>query len=1529
MPQYPFLHPTPYNPGNMGPGSGDLGQLMAMFAGPLMGAMAGPGNFVPHLMPTQAVMDQHAMRAYQNDTRVATFNTNAAGNDNLATRLLGMRAAVTNAPATQLNHEQAQNMAGMLNNPVTKALLGAAVGPENLEAAFHGSKGDVGALAQSVNKIGYFRQDPTGGGRMSAQGLQSYSTGIYNELYEPHGNTEQLADETRKGNADSARRLKKAARAEEKEIVSDDMASTRLMELDDSKTRVDQLYKKYVSGGKATDLKEQAKELTKFDRALNEAGVLSDTEITVGGLKKRADKMATNDMHGFMAGQIGQLAEDMFQRGKLPQALGSMSAADRVKLIQSSGRDEETMDKLARDYGHRELMKDTEYRGKTAEGQKKELESKLGTFKDTLGETFKELDKAQRGDTGAKSVDKLEQLAGMDLMAGNVDAKRSAGAIKEMTGAVAAVREIFGDNGNPNAPMPALLAALDQLTQGAGSQVSGGKVETALRQMQTLAKESGVGFEQLAGLSANMGAMGDMLGVAKGTTMQSTAHVLAATKVMRDTGAFAKPVYGAMSQEEAMQNVAEREMRGNASTNAMGMATLKALYEASPGKYAGSEMEAAIKAYSDPNSDGTYEDPKTGEKKNIKEVIGKGGIQAAGEMFERAGGTQSQFSTTYYDPTTKQHVQAGFGFSTQKYEVARDINNAETSNAIHSNIATYASKNAGSEFAKLSKKDRNELSHDAGAALTDLIIATSDMERGEQITHIQKNMEASLTDVFTKRGHANPAAAAKEAMTAMIGADSDTQRAELQEMIAGANAFYGFQTGGKNLASLAQTDAHGRGAKISKQFQTSQAIAKRKGQFGGQEAGPLQGMSDYLFEIAQSGENFTYEGAMQATLKSIPDSELRQRYAKEMTGGFTALQNATRDASYTNKDIDAIAKSGDIKKLRELGGMKTDPADKDFVTIYSDAKMTEKRDTEIAAMTPEAVKKAYADHIGGGESLTHADRLKELKTNSKFLGAVDSKLLKPNEMTMADATQKAKDVSSGTAKTPADKARLEDLDKIRASFFKGEDPDKVQAGVHAAIRQFGALGVDAAQSEKLHKLVMGNDEASKEALQKEIGGMRFASEQHKKDFTAILTAQQAGKQLMLDAAGFRPEADKQLTAPPHQPNERYKPDAAHTPAAGAAAPASAAPAKKQTTWEWLLGLPGSIDPTQEKKEDAALAPPGGTTREVDTPEVAALKKEREAIQEPMTADDAYMARTEAEHAAAERDLPNSKTPVKDKKNVKTQEEEIIAQRAAKKMGLSVRGGYQRDREIAQVNGVIVKNTDDRYLGGKLLDPKVLDEVEQEYYAAKREGKSPYSPEAQKIIAVDEKIEQEKKKQAEQQAAAVKTANDQAIVQQSTGMSPEDIAAAGEEPTGTTPPTPEQNIPKPSAAPTETAQTTPKSSGDSLWSSVTKKVMAVANSALGISMPDAKQGGDASQTASARSGVAAAQTTAINSRNVDPGMTGSKETQKLSISGTLSLQGLNEAIVTARGTQPIATEGGGAPIVMDPPRTPIDNFAPKD
>ena len=1022
-------------------------------------------------------------------------------------------------------------------------------------------------------------------------------------------------------------------------------------------------------------------------------------------------------------------------------------------------------------------------------------------------------------------------------------------------------------------------------------------------------------------------------------------------------------------------------------------------------------------------------------------------------------------------------------------------------------MATYAKKNGGSEFAKLNESEKNDLSRDAGLAMTDLIIDTSNFEGGEQITKIQEKMESKLQTMFEKRGHPDPVAAAKEAVSAMVGENPDKQRVKLQDMVAGANALYGSKTGGKGLVTLQQPSGNGGDEAAAKVRQSTAKIAERKGKFGGQEIGTMQSISDYFFEIAESGENFTLDGFMQAALKSIPDSEMRQKYAQEMTGGFTAVQKAMRDAAYTNKDIDAIGAGGDVKKIRELAGMTAKPGEKDYVTILDKAEMTKRRGTAVSGLDDKAVKEAYDKHIGDGAGLTKAQQLKELKAHTGFLSEVDSKLVQPGEMTMTQATQQAKDISTGAAKTDSDKLRIADLNKIQTSFFKGEAPDKIRAGVNAAIRQFGALDMDDAKTERLQNLILNQDAGAKEALQKELKDMKFSSKENRAEFTAIATAQQAGIPYQLSRAGFGPEADSQLVPTPHKPGEIPPPPPVATTAgapaaaaaAGTAGAAAGSPAvdrygtptgKKQTTIEWLLGLPGTQD-VQQKPEDKPVAPPAAAPGEVDTPEVAELKKEREAIQDPMTADDAFMAREEADYAAAKR--KKNDPDAKDKptsEELRIQKQAVVAQRVAKKAGLSVRGNYVHNRLIENGNLVL----DEHRLGGKLLNHESMNEglldfehgeLQQDQFP--ETGETPYSPEAQKIIAVDEKIEQEKKKQAEQQAAAVKTANDQAIVQQSTGMSPADAAAYGEEPTGTTPPSAEQHIPpaktaatpadqiaakndaslqqqaglkpgekpaaaaqkppakkydvdpsefkhsgsqkegnyisidgpfrdrrgKPIARPTKSeyfdamhvvdrakddkqnrtgrvgqigekyyeqyrvaggagieawrevtvgkneqgAQTAapgtadsvpPTAAGapdkaapavkqarrdkskpaasdtDSWYASIAKKVAQVAGAALGTSVPDAKQvSGDA------KNGVAAAQTTAITSRNVNPVTAGAggEKTQKLTINGTLSLQGLTEAIINGRGAQPVAAEGAGSPIVVDPPTSPIDNLKP--
>jgi len=1477
MPDYPFLHPTtvtPYNPGKMSAGSGDMGQLMAMFAGPLLGQLAGPGNFVPQLSPTQNMMDQYAMRTYQNSARANTFNMSAAGDDAVATRLLGARAAVTNAPVTQLNREQAQSMAGMLNNPFTKAILGAAVGPERLEAMMFGSKGDVGAMAQNINKIGYFRSDPMGGGRMSAQGLSDYTKNIHDELYQPTGELEELAKETRAGERTSREKLKKAARAEHKTLISDEDAADSLLDMPEADTKVAALYKKYVSGGKATDIKTQAKELSQFDNALAAAGVLDDDKITVNGLKQRAEKMAIGDMHGFMAGQIGQLTEHMYQTGELPQALGSMSAADRVKAISGiKPDDDETITRLAKDYGHRELMKtDAEYRGKTAEGQKEQLNSGLDSFKDKLKTTLTEVDRTQKGASGAKSIDQLEELGGMDLLAGHVDAKRTAASVKEMTGAVAAVREIFGDNGNSDAPMPALLAALEQLSQGSSGQVGRGKIEIALRQMQTLAKESGVGFEQLTSLSANMGAMGDMLGVAKGTTMQSTANVLAQTKAMRDTGAFSKPVYGALTQEEAMKRGAELESRGNASSNALGMATLKGLYEASlvddgtgtgkkTSKFAGSEMEAAVKAYSDPKSDGTYKytDKATNKviTKNLHEVVGRGGAQVTAAMYTQAGGAQSEYSTRYFDPRTKGEVMAGFGKNTQTYEARRDVNNFSTSTRVSRALRQYGKDNAGSEFAGLSDRARHQLSLDTGSALTDMVFDSAMMQPGEQIDHIQNTVEQKMTDVFAQRGHANPAAAAKEFVTATFGKTEGERRQNIDQYIAGGNSVYGFRTGGLTIAE----DAQRTNAKKEEHAEkvSSAERSQRRAQFGTYETGPVQQAADFLFGLGERGENFTPEGLIKSLGKSVSDKDLMNLYSPEMGGAFEALTRARREMSVTHADVDKLAVTGvdeptrkaNEKELRKLAGVGDD------VKVYSDTELKTERDKKIAGLSEVDLRAAYKSHLGKDLPDGALDNKKleavrgELGDISKFNDEIDKGIVGDKGMTAPQLIKKARG-SVGRAKDPARADDLEHVTTVMQSLLRGDNPDQVKRGVRLAAGHYVEGGIDEKKIQNLQDIASRAGSDSPENLEKEIDalGLTFGSAQQKKDFIAVMRGAQKAKEVQAGKSGFEIPTDKALDPQSH------------------------------------------VDPKQAGAEHVSNA------TGADTAALDARVKEQKGILHGKDKDEREILERESEYARIAADIKEAEA-AGDTENVdklrdaqKVTRDGLIAVKTAKRQGLPFTGHIMAGTWTRDDNGAISSGY---AFKGKQLDPKISEEEEAKFLAAEQTG-TPISEEGQKLYAAEKAIAAEREGVAAKGEYKKLLELDKPLQALDEKKPPQKswLAGAAEMVLDAV-------LPK-----NKKQQFGPQAGSDAVEKALDAVLPAETKQ-------DPKQTG---HRVAANNATAAAQQVGVTSRNITPangGPSGGRE--KLTIGGTLSLVGLTEAIISAGGTTPIPTEGG-APIVQD-------------
>ena len=1106
---YPFMYPGMYSPGQMAFNNNpEMSQLVSMFAGPLLGQMAGPGNFVPHMMPGQALMDQFAMRNYQNQTRTASFNLAAAGpqNQDVANRLLGIRSAFTGSAPTDMNREQAMNMAQMLNNPMTKTFAGMLMGPENVEMLLHGSRGDVQSLGNTVNKLGYFQKDPSGGARMDANSLEDLTTGVFSHLYEPQGNTEQLAATARAGGAAgqaAQQRLQKAANMEHHTVVSDADVQARLERT--GSTRVDDLYKKYVQGGTATDTATQAKELTKFDRAIKESRVLLGDEATISQVETAAFKQPTAEMRGLTAGQAGQLMENLFQRGVLPPTIGNLDAKGRVNAIAETKLDDATLQRLAETMARRQLTEKNEvgaggkkFSEMTETQQRQEIEKlanqKDGT-KDQISATRQEAIKAAGGQSD-KSAEEIMQMTGGEALAGNVDASRVSSRLKDYADSIAAVRDIFGDNGNPNAPMPALMAALDHLTQGGMGQINPNQMSTTLRQMQSMARETGTGMEQLAAMSAQAGAIGQMRGIAPSITMQNVASSMGLTKTAMERGVFSNNTPGGMTKAQFQEEAITRLQQGDASDNAKAMAAMRRIYLADPEKFKGTELEAAVtQGYEDGASGGKY--TYKGEERNLFEEIGRFGTKGAQRIITQSGGDVNDLMARFRDSrtTSPEFLIANRGFMTQKHQILRDL----------SAFGAGATATNALSGTQLGQELGQGGIHGVGNVLAEMVLDSSDRGVQDQIDFLQKNMPQKLTEHLQKTegmGEKDAQAMAERIIGQTFGRDKkgNIDASGLDRLVGHVGTvaqhrygrslvdlqmFYGNQGDVEGMKEMARSAAH--------------AEATKRLVGAGSESTPTARMSDYFRDIGKRGEKFNIDSFVQELSPFVADKDILRRYAGEQGATMHSLYAMRDEVSVTDKTIDDLAAAGNVDELKKLAGYKKD----DKVEVVSDATLKTARDEKIKGMDEKAATAAYADALGITEKeaalVPLADKKRVLAESEKYAHTANKDYL--SEQSKKTGTQA---ISMGTLKTNAARAIGQvldgvdksgrsnaevqsDIDTVLRSVHDGTNKDFRTASVGAISRLFqgaeGKAGELAKNQNLLTKLIEGDGaESTAEAL---------------------------------------------------------------------------------------------------------------------------------------------------------------------------------------------------------------------------------------------------------------------------------------------------------------------------------------------------------------------------------------------------------------------------------------------------------------
>jgi len=229
--------------------------------------------------------------------------------------------------------------------------------------------------------------------------------------------------------------------------------------------------------------------------------------------KLYGDKAKIGDMKGVTAGQAGSLFQELQMRGMVDQDTRSVGT--------------KTSDVV---------------RGMSAE----QLQKAASRQKMTLPAGGVEK-------LSAEDIDKLSLDPAVSEKMRSIDTGRIAKSIKNYAGAVSAMREIFGDQGRPNAPMSELMRGLEQLTGGNLAQMDPAKAGMIARQTYNLAKSTGVSIDNALMIQGHASQHAAALGIESQFGVSATQHALAFGGAYRARGEGAVTAWGAMNSDQLTQ----------------------------------------------------------------------------------------------------------------------------------------------------------------------------------------------------------------------------------------------------------------------------------------------------------------------------------------------------------------------------------------------------------------------------------------------------------------------------------------------------------------------------------------------------------------------------------------------------------------------------------------------------------------------------------------------------------------------------------------------------------------------------------------------------------------------------------------------------------------------------------------------------------------------------------------------------------------------------------------------------------------
>lgn len=265
-----------------------------------------------------------------------------------------------------------------------------------------------------------------------------------------------------------------------------------------------------------------------------------------------------SQMQGFSAGQVGNLADELQRRGMMSTAAtgpGSMGL-----------RGDDVRGNVMRAYDDLRRFNPSAYR-------ETQRASGVGSMENLRPE----------------DIDKLQLDPRVAERLRSFDATRMSQTLRSYTQAVAAIRDIFGDLGKPNAPMNELMAGLDALTLGSAHQMDPARAGTMVRNTYNLARQTGVPLENAMVLQQHAASRARDMGMEPIFGIQAAQGGLAFGGAYRAQGHAAHPAWGVFNADQMQQMDTNLRVQASGSNTANRMAVALRLADQVGGFAADSE----------------------------------------------------------------------------------------------------------------------------------------------------------------------------------------------------------------------------------------------------------------------------------------------------------------------------------------------------------------------------------------------------------------------------------------------------------------------------------------------------------------------------------------------------------------------------------------------------------------------------------------------------------------------------------------------------------------------------------------------------------------------------------------------------------------------------------------------------------------------------------------------------------------------------------------------------------------------------